>query len=225
MTPSPLISFEKVCLQDDGGRVLFQDTTWTLPTGMRLRLPSGSGASALLRLSCGILDAHSGRVFLDQVPLGPYSFNHPYLRKGLVGWLPSDGGLLVNLNLRANLAMPLRFLRGLNRMEAEVQAQASLEELDMGHLAELRPHAVDLRHRWMTGLLRALSLHPRLYLIDHPPSLEDAERDFALKSLGEALADPSVSLILACPGAPFCTLTEQSVSFQKGHIIPAGGNP
>lgn len=217
-----LLRLENVRLHDHAGRQVLEDCCWEMLTGQRLRLSHGGGGSAFLRLCAGILQPEAGSVFLGGKVLGPHSFGHPFFQGGLFGWLPSDGGLLVNLDLRSNLAMPLRFLRGVKRARAEVLAQAMLEGVDLGAHAEKRPHAIEPRLRWLVGLLRAASLEPALWLVDQPPALEESERQSALEIFRKSLSDEKVAMIIACHGEPFGSLTQAVASLQKGRMVTGG---
>ena len=114
-----LLRLEGVSLEGSDGRMVFQNLNWSLPPGGRVRLhaPSGAGTSALLRLCAGLADPQEGRVLLDEVSLSSHAFAHPFLKEGGIGWVPRDKGLLDNLSLWANVALPLRFLRGHTRVE------------------------------------------------------------------------------------------------------------
>ena len=123
--PEPLLALEAVTLLAPDGRPVFRKLDWRLERGERFhaRGGAGGGCTALLRLAAGIAEPDQGRVVLDGERLEP-GVPHPFLRRGALGWVPSDGGLAVNLSLLANVALPLRFAQDLDRREADLIAMA-----------------------------------------------------------------------------------------------------
>jgi len=195
-----ILRLEGVSLDGGDGRMVFRNLDWSLPPGGRARLhaPSGAGTSALLRLCAGLADPQEGRVILDEVPLSPHAFAHPFLKEGGVGWVPREKGLLDNLSLCANVALPLRFLRGHPRLRAEELAREWLEASGLSSRAQYRPHDLEPRERWLGALVRAAAIEPRLWLLDRPPSgLDQRGRAHASRILRKAAAKPETAFVIA----------------------------
>lgn len=219
-----LLRLEGVTLLNQEDRVVFQGLDWSLAAGGRIRLQAspGAGASAFLRLCAGLAHPREGRVFLDGTALGPYTFDHPFLKRGGIGWVPTEGGLLINLTLRANVALPLRFLRGQSRSRADDMAQARLEGLGLGPLAGLRPHALEPRARWLGALARAAVMAPEFWLLDHPPGdLESQERRCVEALFQEAAADPATTF-LAAGSHPWRGIVNEEFHLEQGRLVPGG---
>lgn len=196
--PEPLLVLEAVTLAAPDGRAVFQDLDWRLERGGRFRLlgGAGSGCTALLRLCAGIGEPDAGRVVLDGVPMAPYRL-HPFLVRGDLGYVPSDGGLAVNLTLMENVALPLRFARNRDRAGAERAALALLAAAGLGPRAHQRPREPGDREAWLVSLLRAAARSPRLWLVDQPTGGMDADTLQAAQSvLGRAAEDPDVAMLL-----------------------------
>jgi ABC-type transporter Mla maintaining outer membrane lipid asymmetry ATPase subunit MlaF len=195
-----LLRLEGISLEGGDGRRVFRDLNWSLPPGGRARLhaPSGAGSSALLRLCAGLADPQEGRVILDGVSLSTHAFTHPFLREGGIGWVPREKGLLDNLSLLANVALPLRFLRGHPRLRAEELAREWLETSGLSARAQYRPHDLEPRERWLGALVRAAAIAPRLWLLDRPPSgLDQQGRAHASQILRKAAAKPETAFVIA----------------------------
>lgn len=194
-----LIRIEGVALESREGRRVFEQLDWSLAPGGRARIHAapGEGASAFLRLCAGLADPEQGTVSLDGTPLSAHGFGHPFLASGGLGWIPGEGGLLVNLSLQANLALPLRFLRGQSRAKAEETALLWLAGAGLASQAQLRPHALDPVERWLGALVRAAVSEPRLWLLDEPPSVLDAkERNTARRLIAEAAANRGTAFVI-----------------------------
>lgn len=218
-----LLRLDQVTLRNQEGRAVFQALDWSLPRGGRVHFQgtSGQGASAFLRLCAGLAHPQEGTVFLDGRPLGPYTFDHPFLKRGGIGWVPTGGGLLANLDLRANVALPLRFLRGHSRSQALEIAQEHLERADLGALVDLRPHALEPRDRWLGALVRAAVSAPELWLLDQPPEGMNHLPDCVEAILKGAAANPGTAFLVV--GSRLWSGVEQEVvHLEQGRIVPGG---
>jgi predicted ABC-type transport system involved in lysophospholipase L1 biosynthesis ATPase subunit len=194
----PLLALEAVTLTAPEGRPVFRGLDWRLDRGERfcLRGGCGGGCTALLRLCAGLAEPEAGRVVLDGLPLGRDTA-HPFLARGDLGWVPSDGGLAVNLTLLENVALPLRYARLQDRAAAERTALALLDRAGLGARARHRPDVPGDRESWLVSLLRAAARQPRLWLVDRPAGgLDAATLQAAQACLEEAARDPECTLLL-----------------------------
>ncbi len=194
--PAPLVAFEGVTLRAPGGRTVFERLDWQLPRGGRVRVAGGrgSGGTALLRLCAGLAHPAEGRVVLDGVPHDPLARSHPFLRRGALGWVPQGGGLVANLTLAENVALPLRFVGGVPRAEAEARAAEALDGLGLGGDADLRPHALSPGERQLGAMARSALMEAELWLMDRP-----------LDALDEVGLERARRLLAGLPGPPATT--------------------
>jgi len=194
-----LLALEGVTLRSPEGHLVFEGLDWRLQRGQRFHLKGvrGGGASAFLRLCCGIADPEAGRMVLDGAPLTSSYAPHPFLERGALGYVPSDGGLAVNMPLLGNVALPLRFALNLGRDEAEAEARRWLAKAGLLEAAHLRPRVPADTQAWLTSLARAVAKRPALLLVDRPPGgLEEPQRLAARDLLTEGGQDPAVAMIL-----------------------------
>jgi putative ABC transport system ATP-binding protein len=172
----PILAFEGISLHSSEGEPVFEGLSFSLERGQRWRLDPrrpGSATTALLRLAAGLAHPQAGRVLLDGTPHHPTAFAHPALTRGLLGWVPTGGNLIVNLSLEANVALPLRFVGGLRPRDALAAAHTWLERAGLADLAGRRPHALEPLDRWMGALARCAAMGASLWLVDRPPTLLD----------------------------------------------------
>ena len=194
----PLLLIEGAVLRSDEGKEIFSQLHWSLPHGAKVRIQgaSESGATALLRMAAGLTHPQKGRVILDGVPLGPYTFDHPFLRRGALGWVPTEGGLLVNQSLLANVALPLMFTKGMSRTAAENMAAEALDQAGLSDLANHRPHVLDPRERWLGALVRAFVMEPELWLVDQIPGVLDRRMQDSAISILDRVAASSATVVI-----------------------------
>jgi predicted ABC-type transport system involved in lysophospholipase L1 biosynthesis ATPase subunit len=218
----PLLVFEGVVLRSEEGKVLLHGLDWSLARGAKVnvRITSGGDASALLRLASGLTQPQEGRIILDGIPLGPYTFDHPFLHRGAMGWVPREGGLLVNQSLLVNVALPLMFTKRMGSSAAEALAAKALDEAGLAEVADHRPHVLDPRERWLGALVRAALMEPELWLVD-PPSgaLNHWMQSSASVILDRAVAS-SAAMIVVGGDSWVPRSAMQALGLENGRMLP-----
>ncbi len=198
-----ILQFEDVVLHSEEGKIVFQGLDWSLDRGLKvnLRAVPASQASALFGLAAGITHPHRGQVMLDGTPFAPYAHDHPFLRRGALGWVPREGGLLVNLSLVDNIVLPLIFAQRTKRSEAEAKAAEALQATGLQEVADHRPHALDPSERWLGALARAWAMAPELWLVDEPSgSLHRRHQEAAATILDQVASSPATVVIAGDEG-------------------------
>ena len=217
--PEALLALEGVTLRAPDGTPVFRDLAWRLARGGRFQL-SGFGATAFLRLCCGIAEPEAGQVLLGGTPLASYR-RHPFLERGAVGYVPSDGGLAVNLTLLDNVALPLRFALHQNRAEAAANAALWLGMAGLAEQALQRPRVPADGQSWLASLARAAAKKPELWLVDRPSGgLDHAAMGAAQDLLAQAGADPAVTMVLV--GGPWASGLGEALRLEAGRIGSGG---
>ena len=85
-----------------------------------------------------------------------------------VGYLPAGEGLLQNLSLRDNVALPLRFGSGAAPREIEGRVTVMLTALRLTGAAHLRPAQANEEERRRAALARAIAFDPMLLILEQP---------------------------------------------------------
>ncbi|WP_240125610.1 ABC transporter ATP-binding protein [Thermomonas alba] len=129
--------------------------------------PSGSGKSTLLAAITGELVPAQGtlEVFGQVVPRDSRGLLE--MRKRL-GVLLQGNGLLTDLTVAENVALPLRAHSGLPKAEIQARVQAKLDAVGLGAAADLFPRELSGGMARRAALARALALDPPLLLCDEP---------------------------------------------------------
>jgi len=224
--PEPLVTFEGVSLRSPAGRPILSGADWTLERGERVRIGGGRGAGAtvLLRLCAGLAHPLAGAVVLAGVPHHPFRFDHPFLRRGGVAWVPQEGELISNLTLLQNVALPFRFVHGKGQEEADEAARALLSRLGLGDEAGHRPDALSRQERKLGALARSALGGAELWLVDRLlDGLDEGERDRALDVLRERLEPPGVTMLISGDDPVLERLAPRTLRLEGGRLSALEG--
>jgi ABC-type transporter Mla maintaining outer membrane lipid asymmetry ATPase subunit MlaF len=85
-----------------------------------------------------------------------------------LGYLPAGDGLLQNLSLRDNVALPLRFGSGAAPRDIEGRVTVMLTALRLTGAAQLRPAQANDEERRRAALARAIAFDPGLLILEQP---------------------------------------------------------
>ncbi|MBP1628577.1 MAG: lolD [Holophagaceae bacterium] len=225
--PSPILELEGVTLHSPEGNLVLEDTHWRLPVGTKclVRTSFPHESSAFFRLCAGLLNPQLGEVRLGGEPLSPYHFTHAFLSRGALAWVPSGGGLLVNQNLLANVALPLRFVRGMSKGQAGDRAMDWLAQVGLDKLSERRPHSLTPQERWLGALARSAAFGAELWLVDAPQGgLSPALQQRAQALMAPFLEDPFVTMLVAEDGRWLAQPLPTWLKIEAGHLT-GGSTP
>ena len=154
---------------DRGGRTILRDLDLTVPAGSITAVlgPSGTGKSTLLAALTGELVPAAGsvRVFDRPVPRGARELLE--MRKG-IGVLLQGNGLLTDLSVAENVALPLRTHTRLPEPLLRRLVEMKLNAVGLRGAAELYPRELSGGMARRVALARALALDPPLMLYDEP---------------------------------------------------------
>lgn len=127
-----------------------------------------SGVGQLGRFALGLDRPPAGRVLVLGLDLTDLPRRATLAFRRRVGYLPAGDGLLQNLTLYDNVALPLRF--GSDRSEPDIDGRirVMLTMLKLQHVAKLRPARVNDEERRRTALARALAFDPELVILEQP---------------------------------------------------------
>jgi putative ABC transport system ATP-binding protein len=133
--------------------------------------PSGSGKTTLLNLLIGWEEPDEGEVRWGGSRVDPDD-----LPWGELAVVPQSLGLVEELSIRENVALPLR-LRGAHHRDQSAsneRLESLLGEFGLARLADRLPTEVSLGEQQRAALARGLVLEPSLLVADEPTGHQDA---------------------------------------------------
>ena len=128
---------------------------------------SGCGKTTLLRMLAGFAHPSSGRILIDGVDMGVVP---PHERP--VNMMFQSYALFPHMSVEGNVGYGLRRLP-LSQAAKQQRIQEALDMVQLGGLAQRKPHQLSGGQRQRVALARALIRRPKVLLLDEPLSALD----------------------------------------------------
>ncbi len=127
-----------------------------------------SGVDTLTRYALALVRPASGRAFVFGQDLAELPHGRLLAFRRRVGYLPAGDGLLHNLSLAENVALPMRFGSRMTEREISGRIRIMLAQLRLTEVGDARPADVTEELRRRTALARARAFDPELVILEDP---------------------------------------------------------
>jgi phospholipid/cholesterol/gamma-HCH transport system ATP-binding protein len=221
----PVVRLEEVSKQFGSRRVLDR-VTFDVPEGSGFIIlgRSGTGKSVTLRHIVGLIRPDSGRVFVDGdevSSLGPADLARVRQK---IGFLFQNAALFDSISVGENVAFPMRRHTRLSDQEIRRRAQEKLESVGLAHEYDKMPGALSGGMRKRAGLARAMSLDPKILLVDEPSAgLDPITADEIDELLLRTKESSRTTLIIVTHNIPSARrLGDTLIMLHEGRIMASG---
>jgi ABC-type transporter Mla maintaining outer membrane lipid asymmetry ATPase subunit MlaF len=127
-----------------------------------------SGVGDLGRFALGLMTPISGTAYVFGKVIASLPYYDLLVFRRRLGYLQTGDGLLQNLTLRDNIALPLRYASDHRASEVDGRVAELIAEFDLERVALLRPAAANEEDRRRCALARAVALDPDLLVLEAP---------------------------------------------------------
>ena len=226
MTPvdAPAVHLSRLRL-DRGGRTILRDIDLSVPRGSITAVlgPSGSGKSTLLAALTGELVPAAGTVEVFGQPLPREGRALLEMRKG-IGVLLQGNGLLTDLSVADNVALPLRTHTRLPAALVKRLVDFKLNAVGLLAAADAYPRELSGGMARRVALARALALDPPLMIYDEPLTGLDPIASGVIMSLIQRLNDTLglTSIIVSHHVHETLPIADQAVVIANGALVFSG---
>lgn len=181
--------------------------------------PSGSGKSTLLNMIGALDEPDRGEVLIQGRSLkGLDRAERADLRLGKIGFVFQSYNLIPVLTARENVEFIMQ-LQGVAPAERHRRAQAILEELGLGELAERRPGDMSGGQQQRVAVARAMVTHPVLLLADEPSAnLDSATTEDLLDLIQRLNRDHGTTVVTATHDPMVMQYARRRVRMRDGRI-------
>ena len=178
---APLLKVEGLVKRFGAGEPAVNGVSFEIRAGESLGLvgESGSGKSTISRVVCRLLDQSAGSLLFGGEDIGaiPAGAFHKSSHRKAIQIVFQDPGDSLNPRFRAfdAIADPLRKLLGLGRgRELRERVAATADQVGLPlHLLDRFPHQLSGGQKARVGIARAISVAPRLLVLDEPTAALD----------------------------------------------------
>ena len=210
---------------DRGGRTVLRDIDLSVPRGSITAVlgPSGSGKSTLLAALTGELVPAVGTVEVFGQPVPRSTRALLEMRKG-IGVLLQGNGLLTDLSVAENVALPLRTHTKLPKALVQRLVDFKLNAVGLRAAADAWPRELSGGMARRVALARALALDPPLMIYDEPLTGLDPIASGVIMSLIQRLNDTLglTSIIVSHHVHETLPIADQAVVIANGGIVFSG---
>ena len=210
---------------DRGGRTILRDIDLAVPRGSIAAVlgPSGSGKSTLLAALTGELVPAAGTVEVFGQPVPRQHRALLDMRKG-IGVLLQGNGLLTDLSVAENVALPLRTHTRLPKALVQRIVDFKLNAVGLLAAADAYPRELSGGMARRVALARALALDPPLMIYDEPLTGLDPIASGVIMSLIQRLNDSLglTSIIVSHHVHETLPIADQAVVIANGGLVFSG---
>ncbi len=171
--PPPLLQVQNLCHRYAGGHMALTGVSFTIQPGERVALlgPNGAGKTTLFLRLCGVLVGQAGEVLVQQLdPATPTQRKKLPSVVGVVFQNPDDQ--LFATTVLEDVAFGL-LNKGQSQTEAKALAEATLQQMGLGEVAQRSPHRLSGGEKRRAALAGVLAMQPNLLLLDEPTMFLD----------------------------------------------------
>jgi polar amino acid transport system ATP-binding protein len=179
---------------------------------------SGSGKSTLLRCVNLIEELTDGQIFLDGEEISAPGLDEDKIR-AQIGLVFQSFNLFSHLSIRENITLALRHVKKLSEVEASEIANRWLERIGLGDRGDSYPDKISGGQQQRTAIVRAVSMDPKVLLLDEVTSALDPELVGGVLDLIRELKQNGTTILMATHELSFAREVADWVIFlEKGQI-------
>lgn len=156
---------------------------------------SGCGKTTLLNVLGGLDRPTAGSVKIDGQDLGPMTEDDlAKMRLEKIGFVFQDFNLLLDMTVRENVALPLRF----SRRKDGGRIDSLLDKFDIKHIADEPANQISGGEAQRTAIARAMTNEPKIILADEPTgNLDQENTENVMRMFEVARSDFGTTVVLA----------------------------
>ena len=185
--------------------------------------PSGCGKSTLLSI-LGLLDVPSrgDYVLAGKSVRGQSPAELSELRNAMIGFIFQSFNLIGDLTIRENVALPLRYRRGISGADRDRAVDDALARVEMSHRATHYPSQLSGGQQQRVAVARAIVGKPPLLLADEPTGNLDSKNGELVMDLIRGLHQDGSTVCMVTHDPRYAGHAERRIQLFDGRLADAG---
>ena len=181
--------------------------------------PSGSGKSTFIRTINRLEEHQRGTIIVDGIELTNDLRNINLIRQE-VGMVFQQFNLFPHLSNIKNITLGPMKVRKLSKRQAEEEALALLERMDIADQAYKYPSEVSGGQQQRVAIARALAMEPKIMLFDEPTSALDPEMISEVLDVMRELAHSGMTMLVVTHEMGFAReVADRIMFFDEGVVV------
>jgi len=181
--------------------------------------PSGSGKSTLINM-IGLLDKpSSGELFFmghEISRLKERQRNN--LRRGGIGFIFQNFGLIDELNVYENIDLPLQYLK-YSKKNRQKKVDEILSKFQISHLRNYYPTQLSSLQKQLVAIGRAVITNPEILVADEPTGSLTSTCGNKIMEVLSSLSEEGLTIIMATHSVNDADRGQRVIQLFDGHVI------
>jgi putative ABC transport system ATP-binding protein len=181
--------------------------------------PSGSGKTTFLTIAGLLEEFSSGQYLLDGVDVSAMSDSQrSRLRNEKIGFIFQAFNLITDLDIAANVEVPLRY-RSMTGRERRRRVDDALARVGLSARAKHFPTELSGGQQQRVAIARALAGSPRILLADEPTGNLDSQMARAVMELLEELHREGATIVMVTHDPELAARAQREVHIVDGQVV------
>ncbi len=231
MTDTPFIEIRHAA-KSFGSLEVLKDINLTVERGQIVAIigPSGSGKSTLLRAINELDPLSSGEVWLEGVQINKKLPHRQYEKhvnqvRQDIGMVFQHFNLFPHLNVRDNITLAPKMLKGMSTADANKLAEEQLAHVGLSDKIDVFPSRLSGGQKQRVAIARALAMKPKVMLFDEATSALDPELVEEVNLVMKKLAEQHMTMIIVTHEMDFAASVCDRVLFMDRGVVVEEGPP
>lgn len=186
--------------------------------------PSGGGKSTFLRCLNLLEEPTEGNIYFNGENIIDKKRNIAMYRRQ-IGMVFQNFNVFPNMTVLENITLAPILENKIPKEEAEKEALALLERVDLLEKANEYPRKLSGGQKQRLAIVRALAMHPEVMLFDEPTSALDPEMVKEVLKVIEDLAHSGMTILIVTHEMAFAKQVSDRILFICDGVIKEEGKP
>lgn len=176
---------------------------------------SGSGKTTLFNMIAGLIQATSGKIYIDSNELtGMKEEEKNTFRNANMGYVLQGQSLLNNFTILDNICMPAYLSSDVPVFRE--RAMGLLEQIGLGEFANEYPGNLSGGEIRRVSIVRAMINQPKVILADEPTSNLDPENSHKVMQMLQEISKSGTTVLLSTHELEYLTYVDTVFKMEKG---------